>query len=234
MSGRVLLVDEDSAARESLAAALRGRGLVVEDTGDGAGGLSAATSGRFEVLIVDLEARGLCGLEGCRRIRCESDVPLVLTSAAGSELDRVLGLESGADDYLVRPFSVPELISRVRALLRRRQLDLHPARPMVRVGDLALDLAAQRVRVGERDVRLTPMEFGMLALLAREPGRAFRPQEILRQLWGGPHVGQHGACKTHVANLRRKLEDDPADPRRIVTVRGLGYVLRACEPARAA
>jgi DNA-binding response OmpR family regulator len=233
MTGRVLLVEPDAALRGALSDVLRDCGLAVEDTADGADALLQAPSTRFDVVIVDVTAPGLCGLEGCRRIRCESDVPMLVTSARGSELDRVLGLEAGADDYVVKPISIPEFTSRVRAILRRRQLDLRPSRPLLRVGDLEIDLAAQRVRVARREVRLTPMEFGMLALLAGEPGRTFTPQEILRRLWGSQHIGQHGACKTHVANLRQKLEEAPARPRRIVTVRGMGYVLRACDESPA-
>jgi DNA-binding response OmpR family regulator len=234
MTGRVLLVEPDPALRAALTDVLRGCGLAVEDTADGADALIQAPSGRFDVVIVDLTTPGLCGLEGCRRIRCESDVPILVISARGSELDRILGLEAGADDYIVKPISIPEVTSRVRAILRRRQLDLCPSRPQLRIGDLVIDLAAQRVRVGRREVRLTPMEFGMLALLAGEPGRTFTPQEILRQLWGSQHVGQHGACKTHIANLRLKLEEAPARPRRIVTVRGKGYLLRAYDEPPAA
>jgi DNA-binding response OmpR family regulator len=227
MSGRVLLADPDSAGREAIGAALRDRGLSVDETADGDVVLDRAMSGGFEVAILDPAVPGLHGLEGCRRIRHGSDVPILLLSEHDSELDRVLGLEAGADDFIGKPFSMAELVSRVRAILRRRELDARPSRPVLQVGDLEIDFAAHRVQVAGRRVSLTPMEFGLLSLLAEEPGRARTPQDILRHLWGSQHVGQLGACKTHVANLRVKIEDLPAKPQRIVTVRGRGYLLRA-------
>jgi DNA-binding response OmpR family regulator len=225
MHGRVLVVDADAEARDVLVAALGGEGLAVEDIADGRAAIDAVRDQVFELMIVDIAAPGLCGLEGCRRIRFESDVPLLIVTARDSEADRVLGLEAGADDYVGKPFSPAELISRVRAILRRRQLDRAPARSRLRVGDIEVDLVRHRVTVGGALVRLTPTEFRLLVLLAQAPGRAFSAQEILRHLWQTDYVGEASACKAHMFNLRRKIEDDHAAPARLVTVPGVGYAL---------
>jgi two-component system, OmpR family, response regulator RegX3 len=227
MTGRVLLVEHEEAIRDTLGDALRSEGLVVEARADGELALNHARTGRFDLVIVDIVAPGLGGLETCRRIRFESDVPILIVTARHSVADRVLGLEAGADDYVGKPFSLAELISRVRAILRRRQLDLRPDRPIRRVGDVVIDFAWHRVLVAGEAVSLTPTEFRLLALLAHEPGRAFTPHQILRHLWQSDYVGHDSACKAHISNLRQKIDRDPGGPQRIVTVRGVGYSL--CE-----
>jgi DNA-binding response OmpR family regulator len=227
MTGRVLVVEPDPAVRAALADALGREGLAVDGLADGRAALEQATSGRYELVILDIAVPGLCGLEGCRRIRFESDVPLLIVSARDSEADLVLGLEAGADDYVGKPFSLAELISRVRALLRRRQLDLRPSPLVRRVGDLEIDFAHHRVVLSGGAVSLTPTEFRLLAFLAQEPGRAFTPHQILRHLWRSEFVGHAGACKAHISNLRQKIERDRSQPQRIVTVRGAGYALLA-------
>lgn len=225
MHGRVLVIDADADARDVLVAALGGEGLAVEDVADGRAAIDAVRAQGFELLIVDIAAPGLCGLEGCRRIRFESDVPLLIVTARDSEADRVLGLEAGADDYVGKPFSSAELISRVRAILRRRELDRAPLRSRLRVGEIEIDLVHHRVSVGDAPVRLTPTEFRLLVLLAQAPGRAFSAQDILRHLWQTDYVGGASACKAHVFNLRRKIEDDHTAPVRLVTLPGVGYAL---------
>jgi DNA-binding response OmpR family regulator len=227
MNGRVLVVDGDICVRRALQEALGCEGLAIEASGDGRLALEQARSERYELVIVDIDVPGLCGLEGCRRIRFESDVPLLIVSARDSEADRVLGLEAGADDYVGKPFSLPELLSRVRAILRRRQLDRRPTQTIRRVGDVEIDLRRHRVAVAGAPVHLTPMEFRLLALLAQQPGRPFTAREILQQLWETDYVGQPHACKAHISNLRQKIEDDRAHPHRIVTVPGGGYALAA-------
>jgi DNA-binding response OmpR family regulator len=225
MNGRVLVVDADAQARDVLVAALGGEGLSVEDIADGGEAIDALRDDTFELVIVDIAAPGLCGLEGCRRIRFESDVPLLIVTARDSEADRVLGLEAGADDYVGKPFSPAELISRVRAILRRRELDRAPIRSRVRVGDIEIDLVRHRVSVRGGVVHLTPTEFRLLVLLAQAPGRAFSAQAILRQLWQTDYVGEASACKAHIFNLRRKIEDDYTTPARLITLPGVGYAL---------
>jgi DNA-binding response OmpR family regulator len=225
MVGSVLIADPDRCGSGSLAAALTREGLVVEAIADGELAVERAIAGDYALVIVDLDVPGLHGHEGCRQIRYESDVPLIITSAAAAEVDLVLGLEAGADAFLAKPVAIAEAVSRVRAILRRRHLDLGPGRVVRRVGDVEVDLARHRVTLGGRPVRLTPTEFRLLELLARRPGRPVSPRDILRELWQTDWVDQVGACKAHVSNLRRKLGDDPAAPRHIVTVPGAGYAL---------
>jgi DNA-binding response OmpR family regulator len=210
-----------------LAAALRDEGLVVETSRDGTTVREAACSGRFALLILDILFPGAGGLEGCRRIRDESDVPIVIVTTRASEADRVLGLEAGADDYVGDPFSLAEVICRVRAILRRRQLDQRPERPVRQIGELTIDFASHAVTLAGEALNLTPTEFRLLALLSEEPGRPYSPREILGHVWRSRYVGDEGACKAHVSNLRHKLEADPAHPKRVVTVRGVGYALQA-------
>jgi two-component system response regulator MtrA len=226
MQGRVLVVDVDEATTETLADALGAEGLAVEELRDGQALPAAVRDGRFELVILDITVPGLGGLEGCRRLRFESDVPLLIVTSRDSEADRVLGLEAGADDYVGKPVSPAELISRVRAMLRRRQLDRGPLRSRLRAGDIEIDLIGHRVTVGGRAVSLTPMEFKLLVILAQAPGQAFSARALLRRLWETDYVGPANACKGHICNLRRKIEADPAAPARIVTVPGAGYALR--------
>src|SRR5262249_55874607 len=160
-------------------------------------------------LILDVMLPKLSGVEACRRIRERSIVPVVMLTARSAELDRVLGLEAGADDYVPKPFSMPELVSRVRAILRRRSLDREVAMLTREVGGLRLDLAQQTLLVDGRVTDVTPSEFRLLALLAREPDHAFTRGEIVEHLWHSSHVGGARTCDVHVKNLRRKIERDP-------------------------
>jgi len=168
----------------------------------------------------------LQGTEVCRRLRAESVVPIIMLTAKDAEIDRVVGLELGADDYVTKPFSMRELSSRIRAILRRRELDRSVSSgSLVHAGDVAIDLASRRVTVAGREVRLTPSEFKVLALLASEPNRVFSRWQIMEHLWEASYVGTARAADVHVSNLRRKLEEKPSKPRRIVTVREAGYKL---------
>jgi two-component system response regulator RegX3 len=226
LSGRVLLIETDTGSRLRLADGLRDAGLAVEDRAGDAAPLADAEFSRFDLLIVDVFCDGIGGLEGCRRLRCASDVPIVILTARDAEADRVLGLEAGADGFIDKPFSMAEAVCRVRAILRRRQLDRRPAAALEGVGDLVIDFGAHRVIRDGESVALTPTELRLLALLTHEPGRAFSPGEILRHLWRSEYVGDESACKAHISNLRHKLERDPSRPRRVVTIRGVGYVFK--------
>jgi two-component system response regulator RegX3 len=223
---RILVVDDEPAIVDAVSYALASEGFEVESRADGESALETALANGFDLLILDLRLPGLSGVEVCRRVRAASEVPILILSARDSEVDRVLGLEAGADDYVTKPFSISELVSRVRAIFRRRELDRSGRGFAVRtVGALRLDLARHQVAVRERVVELTPSEFRLLELLAREPGRVFQRREIMRHLWDSAHVGDERACDVHISNLRRKIEDDPAEPRRLLTVRGAGYRL---------
>jgi DNA-binding response OmpR family regulator len=169
----------------------------------------------------------MSGSDVCRRIRAENAVPIIMLTARGGELDRVLGLEIGADDYVTKPFSMAELIGRIRAILRRRELDRPGAAEKLRVGSLELDPIRHEAKVEGQPKRLTPSEFKLLLLLAEQPERVFSRREIMQHLWDSDYVGDQRACDIHVSNLRRKLEPDPSHPERIVTVRGIGYKLAA-------
>lgn len=228
MTARILVVDDEAAIRETVGYALRGEGYEVSDAADGEEALEVARSNGFDVLIVDLMLPKLSGIEVCRRLRAESDVPILLLTAKDAEVDRVLGLEAGADDYVTKPFSMAELVSRVRAILRRRQLDRSASGGVVyRVGGLTLDLVRYGAEVDGRAVNLTRSEFKLLALLAGEPERVFSRREIMQHLWESTYVGDQRACDIHVSNIRRKIERDPARPDRLLTVRGVGYRLVA-------
>jgi two-component system response regulator RegX3 len=225
-AARILLADDEPDIVTPVSYALRADGFEVDAVGDGDAALEAGRSGNYDLVVLDVMMPGLQGTEVCRRLRAESIVPIIMLTAKDAEIDRVLGLELGADDYMTKPFSTRELSSRIRAVLRRRDLE-RAASPgsLLHVGDIVVDLASHRVAVAGRDVRLTPSEFKVLALLAREPDRVFSRWQIMEHLWEATYVGTARAADVHVSNLRRKIEETPARPRRIVTVREAGYKL---------
>jgi two-component system, OmpR family, response regulator RegX3 len=228
VSDRILVVDDEPAIVDAVTYALRASGFEVDTFGDGESALEAARSkDGYDVLVLDVRLPGLSGIEICRRLRSESDVPILILTAMDAEVDRVLGLEAGADDYVTKPFSVAELVSRVRAILRRRELDRASGGGIRRIGSLELDVNRHEVRIDGRTIRLTPSEFRLLAFLAQEPERVYTRREIMQHLWDSTYVGDQRACDIHVSNLRRKIEETPGRPQRLVTVRGVGYKLLA-------
>jgi two-component system response regulator RegX3 len=225
MNERILVVDDTEAILDAVTDALATEGFEVQGASDGRTALEAAQAEPFDLVILDLMLPGLSGTEICRRLRAESPVPIIMLTARDSEADRVLGLELGADDYITKPFSEVELLSRVRAILRRRELDRLGDVTVRRLGSLSLDIVKHEVVVDGREVALTPSEYKLLALLAEEPGRVFTRREIMQHLWQSSYVGDERACDAHVASLRRKIERDPPHPERIITVPGFGYKL---------
>jgi two-component system response regulator RegX3 len=226
VSDRILVVDDEPAIVDAVAYALRSEGFEVESAENGETALSAVASERFDLVILDLRLPKVSGIDVCRRVRATSAVPIIILTAKDAEIDRVLGLEVGADDYVTKPFSMAELVSRVRALLRRRELDrAEDGRTQYLVGDVVVDLLRHEVAVRGRRIHLTTSEFRLLALLAGEPGRVFSRREIMQHLWNSDYVADQRACDVHMSNLRRKIEDDPGPPKRLVTVRGVGYKL---------
>ncbi|HEV8687560.1 MAG TPA: response regulator transcription factor [Gaiellaceae bacterium] len=223
---RILVAEDEAAILDAVTYTLQGEGFEVQGVQDGETALAEALDGDYDLLVLDLMLPKLAGTEVCRRVRAESALPIIMLTARTAEADRVLGLEIGADDYVPKPFSMPELVGRVRALLRRRELDRGGA-ALRRVGTLELDPYRHRVVVDGEERNLTPSEFKLLALLASQPERAFTRREIMQHLWDSTYVGDQRACDLHISNLRKKVERDVTNPERIVTVRGVGYKLAA-------
>jgi DNA-binding response OmpR family regulator len=215
---RLLIVEDEDAIAEPLAEGLRREGFEVERAATGAEALAAAP---VDLVLLDLRLPDLDGLDVCRQLRERSRVPIIVVTARGEEADRVVGLELGADDYVVKPFGLRELIARIRAVTRRTRGDREDA--VVRVGDLEVDERARRARLAERELELTPKEFDLLAALARDPGAAVSRRRLLDEVWQTSWYGSTKTIDVHVAALRRKL----GDPEWIETVRGVGFRLRA-------
>ncbi len=227
MSSSVLVVDDDPGVLDVVSFMLRREGYDVDEESEGMAALAAARDRRYDIVILDVMLPGMSGTDICRELRAKSDVPILMLTARDAELDRVLGLELGADDYVTKPFSAAELLSRVRAILRRRELDrANGIGAAVRdLGGLHIDLGRHEVLVDGNRVHLTLSEFKVLALLAEQPDAVVSRKELMQHLWASEHVGDEHACEVHISNLRRKIERDPSEPQRLVTVRGLGYKL---------
>ena len=231
-SGRILVADDEPSVRESVGYALGQEGFDVTIATDGDDADSKLGEGEvpFDLLILDIMMPGRSGLDLCRDVRGRSPVPIILLTAKDAEVDKVVGLEVGADDYVTKPFSVRELLGRVRAQLRRRELDRAAgdgggAGQSIEAGDVSIDLARHLVTVRAEPVNLTRSEFQVLRLLAERPGQVFSRLEIMEELWQSEFSGDVRACDVHISNLRQKIERDPQDPELVVTVRGIGYKL---------
>jgi two-component system response regulator RegX3 len=223
----VLVVDDEPSLVATLTYALERENFEVSVAEDGEAAVEAALSGAFDLVLLDLELPKLTGTEACRRIRAGSGVPIIVVTAKDSSADLVLGLEAGADDYVTKPFSAAELLGRIRALLRRREIDLATHGEVVRrVGALTIDLLHNRVTVAGVPAALTPSEFKILTLLAGSPGAVFTRRQILEHLWGSAHIGDEHTSEVHISSLRRKIEL-PDGPKRLITVRGVGYKIIA-------
>jgi DNA-binding response OmpR family regulator len=225
----ILVVEDEPQIAAPVRDYLEHAGFGVLTATDGAAGLTLARVRKPDAVVLDLGLPVVDGLDVVRSLRRDSMVPIVILTARGDETDRVSGLELGADDYVVKPFSPRELVARVRAVLRRAENASRPAERLV-VGDLELDLARHRVAVGGRAIALTPTEFELLAALAREPGRVFTRGQLLDAVHGFSLETYERAIDGHVKNLRRKIEPDVAAPRYVLTVHGVGYTLAEPEP----
>ncbi len=230
-SGRILVADDEPSVRESVGYALGQEGFEVTIATDGDDADSKLGDGEvpFDLLVLDIMMPGRSGLDLCRDVRGRSPVPIILLTAKDAEVDKVVGLEVGADDYVTKPFSVRELLGRVRAQLRRRELDRasssEGAGSSIDAGDVSIDLARHLVTVRDEPVNLTRSEFQVLRLLADRPGQVFSRLEIMEELWQSEFSGDVRACDVHISNLRQKVERDPQDPELVLTVRGVGYKL---------
>ena len=221
MDERVLLVEDDPSIREITELGLRNAGFRVTAAGDGRTALLHFRQEPFDLVVLDLMLPTLDGYEVCREIRKDSRVPIVILSAKSDTVDVVVGLELGADDYVTKPFEMPELVARARAALRRAA-DV-PGDPVIAVDDLEIDPAGFRARKGGEDLQLTATEFKLLLELARRPGQVFTRDLLLERVWNYEFLGDSRLVDVAVQRLRAKIEDDPRNPQRITTVRGVGY-----------
>lgn len=228
MARRILVIEDDSDLAHLLELHLRGLCDDVRVAARGDIGVEVAAREDYDLIVLDLMLPGLDGLEVCRRLRADGDfTPILMLTAKSAETDRVVGLEMGADDYLVKPFAIAELVARVRALLRRAgpwqngSAGTLPAR--IESGDLTLDIARRAVTVAGRPVALTVREFDLLTYFARNPGRVFTRAQLLDTVWGYNHDGYEHTVNSHINRLRAKIETDPANPRYVLTVWGIGY-----------
>lgn len=220
----VLVVEDEENLVEALRYNLEHEGYEVLTAPDGGSGLETARAALPDLVILDVMLPNLDGLEVCRILRRETDVPILMLTAKGEEIDRVVGLEIGADDYVTKPFSMRELMARVRAMLRRprKTASARMAEPL-RSGTLAVDVDAHQASLNGEELRLKPREFDLLTLFMRNSGRAFTRDQILEQLWGHDYIGDVRTVDVHVRWLREKIEADPSAPARIITIRGVGY-----------
>jgi DNA-binding response OmpR family regulator len=227
-SSTILLVDDEDSVQKLLAYPLEREGFRVLQARDGEEALMRFAAEDVDLVVLDIMLPKLDGLEVCKRLRAESEVPIIMLTARDDELDKVLGLELGADDYITKPFSIREFRSRVRALLRRAAAARQPGPEgdVISVGDLAIDLSRRTVEVQGRRVQLTYVEFELLRILASHAGRVYSRRMMLEALWGGADYREPRTIDVHVRHLREKLEPDPAAPEYILTVRGVGYRFR--------
>lgn len=225
---RVLIIEDDAPIRRFLEAALANAGYEVVEAETGRMGLSHILARVPDLIVLDLGLPDMDGMEIISRVREWSQVPIIILSARGREADKVEALNAGADDYLTKPFGVPELLARIRVALRHAatlKAGGQGGASHFQVGDLAVDLAGRRVWVGEVEVHLTPLEYRLLATLVRNAGKVLTHQYLLRQVWGPGYLEQTHYPRMFIASLRRKLEEDPAEPRYLLTEQGVGYRL---------
>ena len=231
MPEQILIVEDEPSLQETLSYSLARQGYDVHSVGDGQAAIAAARRYRPDLILLDLMLPVLDGFEVCRILRREMSVPILMLTARDSEIDRVLGLEMGADDYLVKPFSMRELLARVKAIFRRIQLE-HDLEPQAQrgpengalvSGDISIDLVRGEVALGGRTMPMKPKEFELLQFLVRHPGRMLSRDAILDRVWGWDFSGGSRTVDVHVRWLRKKIEKDPSNPERIITVRGMGY-----------
>jgi two-component system response regulator MtrA len=220
MTSRILVVDDDTALAEMIGIVLRTEGFEPVFCADGAIAVDAYRTERPDLILLDLMLPGMDGIEVCTRVRAESGVPIIMLTARTDTADVVKGLESGADDYIVKPFNPKELVARIRTRLRPTP---EGAGPLLRIGDLSVDVAAHEVRRADEVIPLTPLEFELLVALATKPQQVFSREMLLEQVWGYHYKADTRRVNVHVQRLRAKVEQDPDNPKIVTTVRGVGY-----------
>jgi two-component system alkaline phosphatase synthesis response regulator PhoP len=219
----ILLVDDEAPIRDLLRAYLVREGYTIIEAADGYAALKAHETHQIDVILLDLMIPGIDGIEVCRRIRANSDVYIIMVTARADEVDRVVGLEVGADDYLIKPFSPREMVARVRACLRRPRVATYANPKILQFDELTIDFEGHIVRIENEPVALTTTEYLLVTMLATAPGRMYSRAQLLAHIWGASYYGDDHVVDVHIANARRKLKDDPTNPRFIETVRGAGY-----------
>ncbi len=225
---KILIVDDEETMVRSLATLLSAEGYEVVTASDGPRALATAREQRPELIVLDVMLPGIDGMEVCRQIRAWSTVPIIMLTAKTGEVDTVVGLEVGADDYVTKPFSPRELVARVKAQLRRVQMSVSQTEgDRLEVGDVAMDIGRRHVTVAGREVVLSPKEFDLLRVLLSHPGRVLGRDFLLNQVWGEDFFGDSRTLDVHIRWLREKVEEDPGRPQRIQTVHGVGYRLAA-------
>jgi DNA-binding response OmpR family regulator len=228
MGKSILIIEDNRELAQLLELHLRDLSFTVDTALDGVSGIAKAESESYDLIILDLMLPGLDGLEICKRLRSKASyVPILMLTSKSSELDRVLGLELGADDYVTKPFSIKELMARVKAIFRRmeniKQKDEEDTTEIIRTGDMVIDTAKRGVTLNGRAVDVTTKEFDLLLHFVRNPGRVYSRSQLLDKVWGYGHEGYEHTVNSHINRLRAKIEDDPAQPRYILTVWGVGY-----------
>ena len=220
MTSRILVVDDDVALAEMIGIVLEAEGFAIATCSDGSGALAAFHASNPDLILLDLMLPGIDGIEVCRQIRLESDVPIVMLTARTDTSDVVAGLEAGADDYVAKPFKPKELVARIRARLRGRD---DSGDEKLSINDVDIDVPGHEVTRGGEAISLTPLEFDLLVALARAPWKVFSREELLEQVWGYRHAADTRLVNVHIQRLRSKIERDPEKPEVVITVRGVGY-----------
>ena len=231
MARTILVVEDETTLRETLAEALEAEGYRVVGAADGRQALERFRAERPDLVLLDLMLPELSGVEVTRIVRSESDVPIVMLTAKGAEIDKVVGLELGADDYITKPFSLRELVARIRALFRRsEQRAAEPPPGLIDLGRSQLDTAGHRLLRDGVEIPLKPKAFELLSFLVRHPGQVFSRDQLLEHVWGYDYAGETRTVDVHIHWLRGRIEEDPANPALLRTVRGVGYVFRRPSP----
>ena len=226
MNEKILLVEDEKTLAKALKFNLEKEGFRVEVAFDGEEALNAMSGEEPDLVILDLMLPKIDGYEVCRSIRRSSDVPIIMLTARDEDIDKILGLELGADDYMTKPFNTRELLARIRAILRRTVQQAAAAKNFIKIGDLQIDVIKHKVTVKGREVALTSREYNLLSLLASNPGKVYSREELLEEIWGDDYSGAVRTVDVHIRHLREKIEEFPAEPNIILTVWGAGYKFR--------
>ena len=222
----VLVVDDEKTLVKALSFNLEKEGFRVEQAHDGKEALEKVYDLKPDIVVLDLMLPEVDGFEVCRQIRKKLEIPIIMLTARSEDIDKVLGLELGADDYLTKPFNSRELVARIKAILRRSSVREEEAKKMVQIGKLKVDLMQHRARVDDKEISLTSKEFALLSFLASNAGNVYSREQLLEQVWGYDYYGDVRTVDVHIRHLREKIEKDPANPDLVITVWGTGYKLR--------